>query len=86
MDIIFLLHYSIRLYIIGSKVYAYYKNGVNNTGLHFLNFFKFQEEDLIILVAFFPDDYEYLNHFLPARQYLPKFHVKSLKFTLNGCF
>ena len=26
---------------------------VNNTGLHFLNFFKSQEEELIILVAFF---------------------------------
>ena len=36
--------------------------------------------------TFFHADYEYLNHFFPARPDLPKFYVKSLKITLNGCF
>ena len=52
----------------------------------FFNFFKSQEEELIILVAFFPADYQYLNHFFLARPDLPEFYVKSLKITLNGCF
>ena len=57
-----------------------------NTVLHFLNFFKPQEEELIILAAFFSADYECLNRFFHARPDFPKFCVKSLKFTLNGCF
>ena len=33
------------------------------TGLHFLNFFKSQEEELIILIASFSAKYDYLNDF-----------------------
>ena len=44
------------------------------------------EEEFIILIAFFPTEHEYLNHFSPASPDLPKFNVKSLKTTLNGCF
>ena len=36
--------------------------------------------------SLFPDDYEYLNQFSPARPDIPKFYVKSLKITLYGCF
>ena len=34
----------------------------------------------------FPDQYEYVNHFFPARPYFRNFYVKRLKTTLNSCF
>ena len=36
--------------------------------------------------SFFPADYEYLNHFFPARRDLSKFYVNSLKITLYSYF
>ena len=35
---------------------------------------------------FFPAECEYLNYFIPTRTDLPKFYVKGLKITPNGCF
>ena len=34
----------------------------------------------------FPAEYEYVNRCFPARPDFPKFYVKGLKITLNGCF
>ena len=36
--------------------------------------------------SFFPADFEYLDHFFPARPDLPNFFVKSLKITLMAVF
>ena len=59
---------------------------IDYTGLHFQNFFKSQVEKFIILIAFFPAEYEYANHFFPARPDFPKFYVKVLKITLKSFF
>ena len=37
-------------------------------------------------VSFSPAEYEYENHFFPARPVFLKSYVKSLKNTLNSCF
>ena len=52
---------------------------VDYTGLHFLNFFKSQQEELIILVVFFPADYQYLNYVFLAPPDLPKFMLNLKK-------
>ena len=56
----------------------------SHTGLH-LKKFKCPEKEFIMFVLFLAD-YECLNHFFSAHPDLPKFYVKSLKITLNGCF
>ena len=43
----------------------------HKTGLHFQNFFKSQVEKFIILIAFFPAEYEYVNQFFQARPDFP---------------
>ena len=36
--------------------------------------------------SFFPDEYECVNHFFPARPDFPKFYVKDLKITQKYLF
>ena len=45
-----------------------------------------RKEELIIVLAFFPAEYEYSSHFLPARPDFPKVYVKGVKIILNDCF
>ena len=54
----------------------------NNTGLQK----KFPRMNLQDSVRFSHAEYEYVNHFFPARPDFPKFYVKVLKTTLNCCF
>ena len=38
------------------------------------------------MIAFFPAEYEYVNHFFPAHPDFPKFGVEGLKITPNIYF
>ena len=55
---------------------------LNNTGLQKI----FPRINFQYSLRFSPAEYEYINHFFPARPDFPKNFVKGLKITLNGCF
>ena len=64
------------------------ENFIPRTGLHwpaFLKLFQIPRRRAHHADSFFPADYEYINHFFPARPDLPKFYVKSIKITQKGC-
>ena len=44
------------------------------------------KKELINLIAFFPDEYDYLNHFFQTRRDLLKFDFKGLKIILDDSF
>ena len=52
----------------------------------FLKLFQIPSRKVYHSDSFFPAEYEYVNHFFPARPDFPKFYVKGLKITLNSCF
>ena len=52
----------------------------------FLKLFQIPSRKVYDCDSFFPAQYEYVNHFLPARPDFQKFYVTDLKITLNSCF
>ena len=52
----------------------------------FLNLFQIPGKRAHHSDSFFPAEYEYLNHFIPARPDHPKNCVDVLKITLDGCY
>ena len=52
----------------------------------FKTFFQIQRRKAHHSDSIFLDEYEYVNHFSAVHPDFPKFYVKGLKITLNGCF
>ena len=52
-----------KIYMNRIQVHFDFKMGTDYAGLHFLNFYISQEEDFVIVLAFFPAEYEYLDLF-----------------------